>query len=175
MHGLDLDLYQGQITALLGHNGAGKSTTIHMLTGLVPPTEGDAMIAGHSIRTEMDDVRQQLGVCPQHDVLWEQLTVYEHLALYSVLKVESLTLLFQALHCCNCLIQGGSLAGRDAAVKEMIAELGLEEKTHAQAASLSGGQKRKLCVGIALIADSPIVFLDEPTRYEVITTGSCGY
>ena len=92
MHGLDLDLYQGQITALLGHNGAGKSTTIHMLTGLVPPTEGDAMIAGHSIRTEMDDVRQQLGVCPQHDVLWEQLTVYEHLALYSVLKVVPICL-----------------------------------------------------------------------------------
>lgn len=46
VHGLDLDIYKGQITALLGHNGAGKTTTIHMLTGLVPPTAGDAMIAG---------------------------------------------------------------------------------------------------------------------------------
>lgn len=60
-----------------------------MLTGLMPPTEGDAHIAGHSIRVEMDEVRQQLGVCPQHDVLWEQLTVYEHLALYTTLKVDS--------------------------------------------------------------------------------------
>lgn len=64
-----------QITALLGHNGAGKSTTISMLTGLIRPTGGDAHIWGRSIRTRMDAVRRIIGVCPQHNVLFNKLTV----------------------------------------------------------------------------------------------------
>jgi ABC-type multidrug transport system fused ATPase/permease subunit len=67
--GLNLTMYSGQITALLGHNGAGKSTAISMLTGLIPVDGGTAIIEGHSISTDMELIRQNLGVCPQHDIV----------------------------------------------------------------------------------------------------------
>ena len=64
---------------MLGHNGAGKTTTISMLTGMLPPTSGTARMLGKSIKTEMKDLRTSMGVCPQHDVLFPDLTVKEHL------------------------------------------------------------------------------------------------
>lgn len=85
--GLDLSMYEGQITAFLGHNGAGKTTTISILTGLIPPTSGDAYIFGYSIRNQMHLARRNLGVCPQHDVIWNALTVRDHLLLFAGLKV----------------------------------------------------------------------------------------
>ena len=84
---LSLNMYQDQITALLGHNGAGKTTTMSILTGLFTPTSGDAVINKHSILTEMDTIRQNLGLCPQHNVLFDRLTVKEHLLLFGMLKV----------------------------------------------------------------------------------------
>lgn len=76
---LNLSMYSGQITALLGHNGAGKTTTIGMLTGMVPQTSGYATICGRDIRTSMASIREYVGVCLQHDCLFPQLTVKEHL------------------------------------------------------------------------------------------------
>ena len=73
--GLSMSLYNGQITALLGHNGAGKTTTISMLTGMLEPTDGYATIAGKDIRTEMDGIRDEIGICLQHDCLFPDLTV----------------------------------------------------------------------------------------------------
>jgi ATP-binding cassette subfamily A (ABC1) protein 3 len=67
---------------LLGHNGAGKSTTFNMLTGLMPLTEGDATIFGLSVRRDMDKISKIMGVCPQHDILWDNLTGREHLELF---------------------------------------------------------------------------------------------
>ena len=84
---LSLNMYQDQITALLGHNGAGKTTTMSILTGLFTPTSGDAVINKHSILTEMDTIRQNLGLCPQHNVLFDRLTVKEHLLFFGMLKV----------------------------------------------------------------------------------------
>lgn len=72
-----LRMFEGQITALLGHNGAGKTTTMSCLTGLYPPTSGTAFVNGHDIRTDIDGVRESLGICPQHDVLFDTLTVEE--------------------------------------------------------------------------------------------------
>ncbi|KAL3242105.1 hypothetical protein MRX96_021472 [Rhipicephalus microplus] len=83
---LSLNLYEGQITSFLGHNGAGKTTTMSILTGLFPPTSGYATIYGHDIRTEMDVIRQSMGMCPQHNVLFDELTVEEHLWFYARLK-----------------------------------------------------------------------------------------
>ena len=74
--GLSLNIYKGQITALLGHNGAGKTTTMSILTGLFPPSAGSAHINGKS-----------LGLCPQHNVLFDRLTVKEHLTFFINLKV----------------------------------------------------------------------------------------
>jgi len=79
-------MYTGQIFALLGHNGAGKTTTISMLTGLIQANAGKASVYGIDIFNEMDDMRNILGVCPQHDVLFEFLTPKEHLRLFASFK-----------------------------------------------------------------------------------------
>ena len=84
---LSLNIFKGQITALLGHNGAGKTTTISMLTGLFPPTTGSADVNGMSITSDMDAIRESLGLCPQHNVLFDRLTVKEHLDFFISLKV----------------------------------------------------------------------------------------
>ena len=141
---VSLDMYEDQIFALLGHNGAGKSTTISMLTGLTPPTAGDAWAYGHSIKNDLAGLRKIMGVCPQHDVLWPDLTVGEHLAYFARLK-------------------GVSMEGLNAAVWGIVRDVGLTEKVDTLSRELSGGMKRKLSVGIALIGDPKIVFLDEPT------------
>eukprot|EP00026_Physarum_polycephalum_P000423 Phypoly_transcript_00424.p1 GENE.Phypoly_transcript_00424~~Phypoly_transcript_00424.p1 ORF type:complete len:1603 (+),score=299.16 Phypoly_transcript_00424:284-4810(+) len=142
--GLNLNMYDGQITAFLGHNGAGKTTTISMLTGLIPVTSGDAYVRGYSIRSQMRQVRTSLGICPQHDVIWPELTVYDHLFLYAGLK-------------------GVPYKSIKRTVDELIEEIGLTEKRLFQAGALSGGQKRKLCLAMAFVGGSDVIFLDEPT------------
>lgn len=81
-----MKLFESQVTALLGHNGAGKSTTMSILTGLFPPTSGTAVVYGHDIKTDIEGVRKSLGLCPQHNVLFDQLTVEEHMWFYGRLK-----------------------------------------------------------------------------------------
>ena len=77
---LNMNLYQGHVTVLLGHNGAGKTTTISMLVGLIPPSAGNAFFPGGlSIMDDMHEIRQNLGVCPQHDILFPELTTMQHL------------------------------------------------------------------------------------------------
>ena len=142
--GLELSMRPGQITSLLGANGAGKTTTISMLTGLLPPTSGDAWIGAQSIRTGMRAIRTSLGVCPQQNVLFTTLSPHEHLTLHGELKG----------------IWGGRLAS---AIDEILALVGLTERANVPSAALSGGQKRKLCLAIALLGGPETCFLDEPT------------
>lgn len=144
--GVDLTMYEGQIFVLLGHNGAGKTTTASMITGLLPPTSGSISVYGRNVPEDLDDVRYDIGmgVCPQHDVLYHDLTVEEHLKFFAGIK-------------------GVPSKDINQAVQETIATVGLTEKVKALAASLSGGMKRKLSVGIALIGGSKVVILDEPT------------
>uniref|UniRef100_A0A7S3ZF35 ABC transporter domain-containing protein n=1 Tax=Lotharella globosa TaxID=91324 RepID=A0A7S3ZF35_9EUKA len=141
---INLDMFEGQIFALLGHNGAGKTTTINMLTGMLPPTSGDALIFGKNINTEMTQIRRDLGVCPQHDILFDLLTVREHLWLYAKIK-------------------GIPKDEIETAIQTAIEQVGLTEKVDTYSKNLSGGMKRKLSVGIALIGGSHTVILDEPT------------
>ncbi|CAN0348380.1 unnamed protein product [Pylaiella littoralis] len=141
---LDLTMYSGQITALLGHNGAGKTTLLAMLTGMTPATSGSAFIAGRDAVGDMSNIKNFLGVCPQHDILYPGLTVREHLRLYAVLK-------------------GVAHEQLGEVIKKTLLDVGLTEKENEKAKTLSGGQKRKLSVGIALIGGSKVVFLDEPT------------
>jgi len=141
---LSLDMYEGEILALLGHNGAGKTTLLSTLSGQTSISGGDALIRGFSIRTGMSQIRRSLGFCPQHDVLYPTLTVKEHLWFYGKLKG----------------IHGAALTE---AIQTSIANVGLTEKTDVQSSALSGGMKRKLSVAIALLGDSKIVFVDEPT------------
>lgn len=86
VNGTNLTMYKGQIFALLGHNGAGKTTTLSMLTGLLKPTAGRAEVFGIDVFEDMDEIRKVLGVCPQHDVLFRNLTPEEHLRIYSAFK-----------------------------------------------------------------------------------------
>lgn len=84
--GLYLNILQDQITVLLGHNGAGKSTLMSILTGMMKPTKGSVVIDNYDLRTNISSVRQSLGYCPQHNIIFDHLTVYEHLYFFSNLK-----------------------------------------------------------------------------------------
>lgn len=89
VNGINLTIYEGQITAILGHNGAGKSTLFNILTGLTAPTNGTAYIFGYDVRdpNDMTMIRRMTGVCPQHDILFEQLTPKEHLYFFAAVRV----------------------------------------------------------------------------------------
>jgi len=84
--GVSLKIYKNQIFVLLGHNGAGKTTTLSMLTGMLKITSGKASIFGLDVDTEMDKIRKIMGVCPQHNILFDHLTVKEHLEMFAVFK-----------------------------------------------------------------------------------------
>ncbi|GBO07961.1 ATP-binding cassette sub-family A member 3, partial [Araneus ventricosus] len=141
---VSLNIYEGQITALLGHNGAGKTTTINILTGLYTPTNGTASIYGLDILAETTRARRGLGVCPQHNVLYDTLTVEEHLRIYAAMKgVPWKELNFE--------------------VTQILDIMKLADKKSELTKNLSGGMKRKLSLGIALIGGSKVLFLDEPT------------
>ncbi|PRD23873.1 UNVERIFIED_CONTAM: ATP-binding cassette sub-family A member 3 [Trichonephila clavipes] len=141
---VSLNIYQGQITALLGHNGAGKTTTINILTGLYTPTSGTASINGLDILTDTVRARRGLGVCPQHNVLYDTLTVEEHLKIYAAMK-------------------GVEWKNLNAEVTQTLNIVKLAEKRTELIKNLSGGMKRKLSLGIAIVGGSKVLFLDEPT------------
>ena len=83
---LSIEMLSGQVTCLLGHNGAGKTTLLSILVGLYEATSGTATINGHDITEEQAEAREGLGLCPQFDVLFDSLTVEEHLRFYATLK-----------------------------------------------------------------------------------------
>ncbi|XP_066148886.1 cholesterol transporter ABCA5-like [Euwallacea fornicatus] len=146
VNGINLSIYQGHITAILGHNGAGKTTLFNILTGLTAPTSGTAYIFGYDVRNQndMDQVRRMTGVCPQHDILFDNLSPREHLEFFATVK-------------------GISSKNIDHEVTRTLQDIDLVDKANTRAIHLSGGQKRKLSVGIAIIGDPKIIILDEPT------------
>ncbi|XP_061682240.1 phospholipid-transporting ATPase ABCA1 isoform X2 [Syngnathoides biaculeatus] len=141
---LNLKFYEGQITSFLGHNGAGKTTTISVLTGLFPPTSGTVYIHGIDILQDVDTIRKTLGICPQYNVLFDTLTVEEHIWFYGRLK-------------------GMSEEEVKAELDSWLEDVGLLHKRHEPTINLSGGMKRKLSVAIAFVGGSKVVVLDEPT------------
>uniref|UniRef100_A0A8C1WC15 P-type phospholipid transporter n=1 Tax=Cyprinus carpio TaxID=7962 RepID=A0A8C1WC15_CYPCA len=141
---LTLGFYEGQITSFLGHNGAGKTTTMSILTGLFPPTSGTAYIQGKDIRTDLNTIRQNLGVCPQHNVLFSMLTVEEHIWFYASLK-------------------GLPEEKVKSEMEQIVMDLGLPHKRKSRTNQLSGGMQRKLSVALAFVGGSKVVILDEPT------------
>ncbi|XP_073731945.1 LOW QUALITY PROTEIN: phospholipid-transporting ATPase ABCA1 [Misgurnus anguillicaudatus] len=141
---LNMKFYEGQITSFLGHNGAGKTTTMSILTGLFPPTAGTIYVKGMDIRADMDIIRKALGVCPQHNVLFDILTVEEHVWFYGRMK-------------------GMNTEQVNAEMNTLLEDVGLQHKRHEQTKNLSGGMQRKLSVAIAFIGGSKVVVLDEPT------------
>ncbi|XP_025778776.1 ATP-binding cassette sub-family A member 13 [Puma concolor] len=143
---LTLTFHRGQITVLLGTNGAGKTTVISMLTGLHPPTSGTITVNGRNLQTDLSAIRRELGVCPQRDVLFDNLTVLEHLVLFASIKAPQWT----RKELCQ-------------QVNRTLRDVELTPHRHKQTRVLSGGMKRKLAIGIAFIGASGTVVLDEPT------------
>ncbi|CAG8568180.1 5409_t:CDS:10 [Diversispora eburnea] len=132
------------IFGLLGPNGAGKTTLISILTGLYKPSSGSASINKYNIRTQMNEVYRSIGVCPQHDILWDDLTVVEHLLFYARLK-------------------GIPASDEKLAVQVALQQVRLEPFKNRLTKGLSGGEKRRLSIAISLIGNPVVIFLDEPT------------
>lgn len=141
---LDLEIPQGRFFGLLGPNGSGKTTTIHMLATLIRPTAGTAVVAGHDVRAEPVAVRRAIGLVFQESALDRSLTVEENLQLTA------------ALH---------DLPPRQARgrIDELLALFGLAEKRRAPVGSLSGGMRRALDIIRGILHRPRVLFLDEPT------------
>lgn len=137
---LELTVPAGELFALLGVNGAGKSTTIKMLSCLTVPTQGDARIMGRSVRTDSHRAKETLAVSPQETAIAPNLTVRENLELMA-----------------------GIYAQPKEQVAEVTARLGLEEWAGRRARTLSGGWQRRLSIAMALVSQPEVLFLDEPT------------
>ena len=135
-------MFGNEIFCLLGHNGAGKTTLFNMITGILDPSEGDIFYKGRSLVTNKDYLFKNIGICQQEDIFFSFLTVSEHLEYI-------------------CEIKGSKANSEE--IKSLINKIGLEEKSNCLCNTLSGGQKRKLCIALALIGNSNIILLDEPT------------
>jgi len=144
VHSVTFAVEEGVVFGLLGPNGAGKTTLIHSLIGVYSPTSGYAKLAGYNIQTDMDQVYKRIGICPQHDILWGDLTVKEHLLFYARLK-------------------GIPKDQEESAVQESMESVGLASFKNNLVKGLSGGEKRRLSIAIALVGDPKLIFLDEPT------------
>lgn len=139
-----LQINDNELLAILGHNGAGKSTLINILTGLSPSTSGSASIFGLDINEDMQDIHKILGICPQHDILWNELTAKEHLVLFGQLK-------------------GLSKATSTQEAEGFLKKVKLEHVANKQVGTFSGGMKRRLSVAISGVGDPRIIIMDEPT------------
>jgi len=142
--GIDLEVAPGEIYGFLGPNGAGKSTTVHMLTTLLPPTDGTATVAGFDVATEGPKVRQVIGAALQEAALDPHLTGSEHMRLQT------------ALH-------GLPHDQRKKRGAELIERVGLTEAADRRVGGYSGGMKRRLDLALALVHNPSVLFLDEPT------------
>ncbi len=140
----DLTVGEGELFALLGINGAGKTTAIGMLTCRLAPMGGEARIFGHDIVRERDKVKSLIGVSPQETAVASLLTVRDNLMFM-------------------CGIYGMNETESVASVNEIIRDLGLGEVEKRRAKTLSGGYARRLSIAMALVTKPSVLFLDEPT------------
>ena len=141
---LSLSIKQGELFSLLGVNGAGKTTTIKMLSCLTRPTDGDALLNGHSVVKEAAQVKSLIGVSPQETAVAPNLTVKENLALM-------------------CGVHSFSREKSAEKVAELTEQFELRAILNKKAGKLSGGWQRRLSIAMALISEPKILFLDEPT------------
>jgi ABC-2 type transport system ATP-binding protein len=144
VQGVDFFAQQGEVLSLLGPNGAGKSTTISMLSGLLAPSDGDASIMGHSIRTDAEAAKACLGVVPQDVALYPDLSARENLFFWG--KMYGL--------------RGAKLRTR---VDEVLEIIGLLDRQKDHVGKFSGGMKRRVNIGAALLHKPQVVIMDEPT------------
>lgn len=144
VQGASFEAQAGEVLSLLGPNGAGKSTTISMLSGLLAPTSGDACIMGHSILREPEEAKKSLGVVPQEIALYPDLSARENLVFWG--KMYGL--------------RGAALKSR---VDEVLEVIGLTDRQKDHVGKFSGGMKRRVNIGAALLHKPEVVIMDEPT------------
>ena len=144
VQGVSFAVEQGEIVSLLGPNGAGKTTTISMLSCLLRPDDGDALVMGHSIRTDAMGVKSVLGVVPQEIALYEDLTARENLTFGG--KMYGL--------------RGAALKSR---VNEVLEVIDLTDRAGDRVGKYSGGMKRRVNIGVALLHKPKVIYMDEPT------------
>ncbi len=142
--GIDLDVPRGAVVTILGPNGAGKTTFLRQLTTELRPSAGTIRILGVDAIQEPRRAKQQMGITPQEAGLFESLTVRQHLELFGRLK---------------------GLRKHDAASAsaDLLEQLGLAPEAGRRVGTLSGGQRRRILIGLALIGRPPLLVLDEPT------------
>lgn len=141
---LNLVVNEGQCVALLGHNGAGKSTTFNMITGMIRPGKGDIFVHDRSCKYEINEIRKRIGYCPQHDILLNEMTAKEHLEMFAVFK-------------------NIPFARMKEEVAQRLKDVSLFRVRNKLTQTFSGGMKRRLSVAISCIGDPNILLLDEPT------------
>lgn len=141
---ISFEVGAGEIFGFLGANGAGKTTAIRMLIGLLSPTSGEARVAGHNVYTDAESIKKRIGYMSQKFSLYEDLTVWENIRLYGGIY---------------------GLSAKEIAAKadELLRTLGLESVRDKRIGSLPLGWKQKLAFSVAVMHDPDIVFLDEPT------------
>ncbi|KAM6594096.1 hypothetical protein CsatA_001799 [Cannabis sativa] len=146
LKGLWMNLARNQLFCLIGTSGAGKTSVINCLTGITPCTSGDALIYGNSIQSSsgMSRIRKIVGVCPQFDILWDELSAEEHLHIFSSIK-------------------GMPPASIQSVIQNSLEDVRLTEAAKVRAGSYSGGMRRRLSIAISFIGDPKLVILDEPT------------
>ncbi len=144
VNGISFDIQAGEIFSLLGPNGAGKTTTISVLSTLYVPTSGDAVIGGHSVVKEPMAVRNLIGVVPQDLALYEDLTARENLSFWG---------------------QMYNLSGKalNARVDQVLEQIGLKDRANQRVKTFSGGMKRRVNIGVGLLHQPRLLFMDEPT------------
>ncbi|XP_039759112.1 retinal-specific phospholipid-transporting ATPase ABCA4-like isoform X2 [Pararge aegeria] len=141
---VSLEVYKGEITVLLGHNGAGKTTLMSIITGMFGASEGNVYVEGMDTISQKDEMRKLLGLCPQHNLFFPDLTVLQHVMFFSMLK-------------------GTSYSEAKKSSIMLLERLGLGEKLSYNSGQLSGGMKRRLQLACALAGDAKVLVLDEPT------------
>jgi ABC-2 type transport system ATP-binding protein len=142
--GVSFNIQAGEVFSLLGPNGAGKTTTISMLSTLYTPTQGDAIIDGHSVVKAPMAVRQVIGVVPQDLALYDDLSARENLVFWGQMYGLS----------------GKKLKAR---IDEVLEQIGLADKANQRVKTYSGGMKRRVNIGIGLLHQPKLLFMDEPT------------
>ena len=142
--GICLEVRRGEVVAIVGPNGAGKTTFLRQLTTELRPTTGSVRVFGVDAVAEPERAKRAMGITPQEAGLFDRLTVREHFELFARLKHLS------------------ALAAREAA-QAVIAQLGLIAETNKSIGALSGGQRRRILIGLALLGSPPLLVLDEPT------------
>src|SRR6266480_3154471 len=142
--GISLDVRRGEVVAILGPNGAGKTTFLRQITTELRPTAGSVSVFGVDVVAQPDSAKRMMGITPQDAGVFEALTVREHFEFFARFK---------------------NLTKREAreAAREVIAELGLVAETKKRVGKLSGGQRRRILIGLALLGHAPLLVLDEPT------------